>query len=117
MDFIGRTTRRIDGRRRLQRLGRNDWLIEWKKGAKASPWMTLLQWRGLPATLTLRAVKGSLCQKGFRVRQVTVITTLLDSELYPAQEILYAYLRRWRLEMCLDDLKTTLHMESLRTGE
>src|SRR5262249_24147724 len=45
---------------------------------------------------------------------VTVITTLLDAKEYPAQEILCAYLRRWRLEMCLDDLKTTLGMESLR---
>jgi hypothetical protein len=115
VDFIGRTTRRIDGRRRLQRLGRNDWLIEWKKGYTASAWMSLLQWQALPATLTLRAVKGSLYQKGFRVRQVTVITTLLDPQLYPAQQILHAYLRRWRLEMCLDDLKTTLHLEALRS--
>jgi len=61
-----------------------------------------------------RAVKGSLYQKGFRVRQVTVITTLVDAQAYPAQEILVAYLRRWRLEMCLDDLKTTLGLESLR---
>ena len=37
VDFIGRTTRRIDGRRRRQRLGHNDWLIEWQKGAVASP--------------------------------------------------------------------------------
>jgi len=114
VDFIGRTTRRIDGRRRGQRLGRNDWLLEWKKGRRASPWMSLLQWQALPATLTLRAVKGSLYQKGFRVRQVTVITTLLDPQAYPAQQILEAYLRRWRLEMCLDDLKTTLGLESLR---
>lgn len=77
--------------------------------------MTLGQWQALPDTLTLRAVKGSLYQKGFRVRQVTVITTLLDSAEYPAQQILRAYLRRWRLEMCLDDLKTTLRMESLRS--
>ena len=115
VDFIGRTTRRVDGRRRLQRLGPNDWLIQWKKGYNPSPWMSLLQWQGLPATLTLRAVKGCLYQKGFRVRQVTVITTLLDATAYPAQEILYAYLRRWRLEMCLDDLKTTLQMETLRS--
>jgi hypothetical protein len=114
VDFIGRSTRRIDGRRRLRRLGRNDWIIEWKIGAKPSPWMTLSQWLGLPRTLTLRAVRGSLYQKGYRVRQVTVITTLLDPQLYPAQQILQAYLRRWRLEMCLDDLKTTLGMESLR---
>lgn len=115
VDFIGRTTRRIDGRRRLKRLGRHDWLMQWKKGQKPSPWMSLAQWRGLPVTLTLRAVKGALYQKGFRVRQVTVVTTLLDPEDYPARQILGAYLRRWRLEMCLDDLKTTLQMESLRS--
>ena len=43
-----------------------------------------------------------------------MVTTLLDPQLYPAKEILRAYLLRWRLEMCLDDLKTTLDMESLR---
>lgn len=115
VDFIGRTTRRIDGRRRLRRLGRNDWLLQWNKGGRPSPWMSLAQWEALPATLRLRAVKGSLSHKGFRVRQVTVLTTLLDPQEYPAQEILQAYLRRWRLEMCLDDLKTTLQMESLRS--
>ena len=115
VDFIGRTRRKIDGRRRLKRLGRNDWLIQWKKGPMPSPWMSLLQWQMLPTTLRLRAVKGSLYQKGFRVRQVTVITTLLDPHEYPAQQILVAYLRRWRLEMCLDDLKTSLRMESLRS--
>jgi hypothetical protein len=115
VDFIGRTPRCIDGRRRLRRLGRNDWLLEWKKGKLPSPWMSLAQWQALPATLTLRAVKGSLYQKGFRVRQVVVITTLRDPQEYPAEEILCAYLRRWRLEMCLDDLKTTLQMESLRS--
>ena len=115
LDFIGRTTRRIDGRRRVRRLGPGDWLIQWKKGPLASPWMSASQWQALPALLTLRAVKGSLYRKGFRVRQATVITTLLDAQLYPAQEILLAYLRRWRLEMCLNDLKTTLHMESLRS--
>jgi hypothetical protein len=120
VDFIGRTTRRIDGRRRLKRLGRNDWLIRWEKTPScASPWLELRQRQALPADLILRAVKGACHQKGFRVRQVTVITTLLEPELYPAQEILQAYLRRWRMEMCLDDLKTTLHLEFLynRTPE
>src|SRR5213593_1953619 len=64
--------------------------------------------------MTMGVVKGSCYQKGFRVRQATLVTTLLDPQLYPAQEILQAYLRRWRLEMCLDDLKTTLKMDMLR---
>jgi hypothetical protein len=115
VDFLGRTTRRIDGRRRLRRLGPNDWLLTWKASSSCtSPWLSALVQALLPTQMTLRALKGSCYQKGFRVRQVTVVTTLLDPKLYPAQEILQAYLRRWRLEMCLDDLKTSLQMESLR---
>jgi hypothetical protein len=114
VDFIGRTTRRLDGRRRLKRLAKNDWWVLWKKSANASPWLSPRQWAGLPTEMTLRAVKGRCYQKGFRVRQVTLVTTLLDPQLYPAQEILQSYLRRWRLEMCLDDLKTTLKMDLLR---
>ncbi len=69
----------------------------------------------LPKQMTLRVVRGSCYVKGFRVRRLTLVTTLLDAERYPAREILQAYLRRWRLEMCLDDLKTTLQMEMLRS--
>ena len=114
VDFIGRTTRHIDGRSRLQRLGKNDWLVLWSKSATPSPWLSALQWAGLPSQMTVRALKGRCYQNGFRVRQVTVVTTLLDPKLYPAHEILQCYLRRWRLEMCLDDLKTTLKMDMLR---
>ena len=115
VDFVGRTTRRVDGRRRFQRLGRNDWLLRWTKSASSlSPWLNPLQRLAMPSEMVVRAVRGSCYQKGFRVRQVTVITTLLDPKLYPPQEILRAYLRRWRLEMCLDDFKTTLHMDFLR---
>ncbi len=114
VDFLGRTTRRLDGRRRTARLGQDDWLMTWAKPARPSAWLALAEWAGLPATLPLRVVRGRVACKGFRVRQVTVVTTLLDPALYPAEEILQAYLRRWRLELCLDDLKTTLHLHTLR---
>ena len=112
--FVGRTTRSTDGRRRTKRLGKNDWLLTWKKPARPSQWLALAQWAGLPAELPVRVVCGRVTCKGFRVRQVKVVTTLLDPVLYPAAEVLQAYLRRWRLEMCLDDLKTTLKMDMLR---
>jgi hypothetical protein len=115
VDFIGRSARQVDGRHRLKRLGKNDWLVVWKKGSNPSLWLPKLIWLALPKEMTVRIVRGSCYVKGFRVRQVTLVTTLLDPQLYPAREILQAYLRRWRLEMCLDDLKTTLKMEMLRS--
>jgi hypothetical protein len=115
VDFIGRSARQVDGRRRLKRLGQQDWLVQWQRSPNPSLWLPLAQWLALPKQMTLRMVRGRLYCKGFRVRQVTLVTTLLDPQLYPAQQILQAYLRRWRLEMCLDDLKTTLEMEMLRS--
>lgn len=115
VDFIGRSARQVDGRRRFKRLGPDDWLFKWKRGCNPSLWLESSLWALLPKELTVRIVRGSCFVKGFRVRRLTLITTLLDSELYPAEEILQAYLRRWRLEMCLDDLKTTLGMEMLRS--
>jgi len=115
IDFIGRPVRHVDGRRRLKRLGPQDGLVQWQRSPNPSLWLPLAQWLALPNQMTLRLVRGRLYCKGFRVRQVTLVTTLLDPQLYPAQEILQTYLRRWRLEMCLDDLKTTLEMEMLRS--
>ena len=115
VDFIGRSARQVDGRRRLKRLGQGDWLVAWKKGCNPSLWLPAPLWALLPKEITVRIVRGGCYVKGFRVRRVTLVTTLLDAERYPAREILQAYLRRWRLEMCLDDLKTTLELEMLRS--
>jgi hypothetical protein len=115
VDFIGRSARSVDGRRRIKRLGPDDWLMLWQRGSQPSLWLRALQWACLPTQMTLRTIRGRCYVKGFRVRRVTLVTTLLDPDLYPAREILQAYLRRWRLEMCLDDLKTTLEMEMLRS--
>jgi hypothetical protein len=67
----------------------------------------------VPETITVRILQTRIRRPGFRTRELTLVTSLLDPQLYPAQELLAAYCQRWRLEMCLDDLKTTLGMEML----
>lgn len=113
-DLISRVKVRQVDWRRGQRLGPNERLVVWQKGRQKPPYLTAEEWAALPAESTVRVIRQRVQQKGFRTRELTLVTTLLDAAAYPAKEIAAAYLRRWRLEMCLDDLKTTLGLDALR---
>lgn len=105
--------RKVDFRR-AQRLSRNDGLFVWRKNSMRSQVLTPKQWRQVPDSLTVRIIRFTATLRGFRHRRITLVTTLLDPKLYPAEHLIALYARRWRLELCLRDLKTTLGMEQLR---
>lgn len=115
VDVVARlhACRKVDFRQ-AQRLAQHDGLFVWTKGGSPSKILTAKQWRQLPAQITVRVIRFTATIRGFRSRRVTLVTTLLDPQLYPAAEIIALYARRWRLELCLRDLKTTLGMETLR---
>lgn len=74
-----------------EKLGRDDYLVEWElKGA------------GLPTTWTLRAIHYK--KKGYP--RTTLLTSLLDPELYPAKEVVALYHERWETEIGHDEMKT-----------
>lgn len=117
IDLIARVPtqiRHIDFRKG-QRLGSQDALFLWSKSKRRSPWLPMAQWLGLPTQLTVRVLQVRLRIGRQRVQMVTLVTTLLDSKLYPATELVEAYRLRWRQEMCFDDLKTVLHMAHLKS--
>jgi hypothetical protein len=68
-----------------------------------------------PEELTLREVRVRVRIPGFRTRSVVVVTTLLDPEAYPAEQLAELYRRRWAAELNLRSLKTHMQMEQLRT--
>jgi hypothetical protein len=107
-------SRRVDFRKAIKKLGPGDALFLWHKPKVPSRLLSAPEWAQVPETMVVRVIRIRVERPGFRTRDLTVVTTLLDPELYPAQEILEAFLKRWRLEMCLDDLKTTLGMEQLK---
>ena len=96
-----------------QRLGANDHLVCWSKPARPD-WMSKEQYATLPDELTLREVRVVVEQKGFRTKELVVVTTLLDPEQYPAAEIAALYRRRWQAELHLRSLKIVLQMDHLR---
>jgi Transposase DDE domain len=105
--------RKVDFRK-ARRLSKNDGLFVWSKGCQQSEILSANEWDWLPTQITVRIVRFTTTIRGFRNRRVTLVTTLLDPELYPAEQLAALYARRWRLELCLRDLKTTLGMEQLR---
>lgn len=116
IDFIGRVptrVRKVDFRRGKP-LGSQDALFTWSKGPHLAQWLPESIWETLDKALTVRVLRLSLRHKGLRVRQITLVTTLLDATLYPKEEILAAYLRRWSMELCLRDLKATLGLAHLK---
>lgn len=99
--------------RKGQRLGPDDQLVCWEKPQRAS-WMSETEYTALPDSLTLREVRVWVTQKGFRTKVIVVVTTLLDAEKYPADEIAKLYRRRWDAELNLRSLKVVLQMDHLR---
>jgi hypothetical protein len=69
----------------------------------------------LPETLILRELRYRVTQRGYRTRAVTLVTTLLDAEAYPADELAELYHRRWQAEVNLRYLKDTLGLRVLRS--
>lgn len=68
----------------------------------------------LPQNLAVREVDYYIAIPGFRTPQVTLITTLLDSQAYPVLELVKLYGFRWEVELNLKHLKTTLGMDVVR---
>jgi hypothetical protein len=115
VDVVARlhSRRKVDFRK-AKPLGHNDGLFVWTKGCQQSEILSPSEWALLPAQITVRILRFTATIRGFRSRRLTLVTTLLDPTLFPTQQLISLYARRWRLELCLRDLKTTLGMEALR---
>jgi len=106
--------RRSKGVRRLKRLAKGDWLVQWSRTPIRPKWMDPALWDKLPDTLRVRHVKLCVTIPGFRTKTLTIATTLLDATAYPAETLADLYRRRWSIELFLRDIKITMGMDVLR---
>ncbi len=98
----------------IRRLSRHDQIVEWIKPAHVPPWLPRETWDRLPDRLRVRELRYRLTRRGYRSREVTLVTTLLDPERYPKEAVAELYGRRWQVETNLGHLKTTMRMDVLR---
>lgn len=97
-----------------RRLGPGDEVKRWKKPYVKPAWLTLKEWRALPAEIEMRFITFTAKTRGWRDQTFVLATSLLDPEPYPAREIIALFLRRWEVEGFIGQMKTELQMEVLR---
>jgi hypothetical protein len=97
----------------LRRVGATDQVVAWRKPAACPPWLTRAAYAALPTTVTVRELRYRITQPGFRTREVTLVTTLLDAAAYPLEALAALYRTRWAVELNLRHLKQTLRMDVL----
>jgi len=87
----------------VQRLGPKDAIVELRPSHHIRDLNP-----ALPEALRMRAIRYQ--KRGFRPQ--ILLTSLLDSDAYPAAEIIALYHERWELELSFDEVKThTLERE------
>lgn len=90
---------------RIERLGRGDDLVEFTVRREARA-----QDPSLPRTFRARAIRYQ--RKGYKPQ--ILLTSLVDDERYPADEVCALYHERWEIELGFGELKTDM-LERLET--
>lgn len=111
--------RKNDGRRlnleTVKIVNCQDRIVIWHKPKSCPRTLTYDEFNSLPESLTVREISYSVNVPGFRSQQVSLITTLFDTETFSTLALIQLYNQRWHVEVDLKHLKTTLGMDILRS--
>lgn len=97
----------------LRCVGKKDQIVEWFRPRQRPTWMTREQFEQLPESIPVRELSYRIETPGYRTRKVVLVTTLLDAEEYPAEDLAELYRCRWQIEVNLRHIKQTMKMDVL----
>ncbi len=100
-------------RRFVKKLGHKDQLMEYLKPAQRPAWMSLEQFDSMPGSIQVRELQVKVKINGRR-KTLTLVTTLLDRQKYPADDLVELLGQRWNIELDLRHLKTTMGLDQVR---
>jgi hypothetical protein len=93
--------------------GPADQVVAWSKPKGRPTWMSERDFAALPDEVAVRELRYRVEVPGFRVAEVTLVTTLLAAAAYPASALADLYFRRWQVEVNFRHLKITMEMDVL----
>jgi Transposase DDE domain len=94
--------------------GKADQIVVWFKPKRKPSWISKEEYEALPGEITVRELRYRVTAKGYRVHEITLVTTLLDAAAYPASDLAELYYRRWQVEINFKHIKITMKMDVLR---
>jgi putative transposase len=94
-------------------LGDEDHVVVWTK-PECPDWMDAATYARMPDQLEVRELRQKVSLPGFRVTEVTVVTTLKHAQRYPKSALGGLYRERWQGELDLRSSKVTQGLEDLR---
>ena len=99
--------------RRGRCLGIEDHLVLWHK-PKRPEWMDVATYEQMPDEMWVRELRFRVQQPGYRVREIVLVTTLLDVVEYTKEELADLFLKRWNIELDIRSIKIVMQMDVLR---
>ncbi|HEY2202393.1 MAG TPA: IS4 family transposase, partial [Solirubrobacteraceae bacterium] len=97
----------------IKSLGKEDQLVEYFKPSSVPAWMSQEEYDALPKSIIVRELRRTMRRPGLGSVTLTMVTTLVDEAIYPADDLLELRLRRWDVETNLRHLKITMNMDVL----
>jgi hypothetical protein len=95
----------------LKALGVHDQLVVWLKPKTCPSWLSRAALASRPESFVRRELRYDTGRPGFRTRQITLVTTLLDAASSCVADLAELYRQRWQVETSLAQLKTTMRMD------
>ena len=97
---------------KVQWLGSSDYIDTWYRPQRAK-WMSQELYGSLPEQLHIRIMSFNATADN-QTEPLTVVSTLVDHETYPATEIGKLYGYRWFVELDIFSIKQSLNLDHLR---
>ena len=99
----------------IRKCSSRDQIVRWRRPVNKPDWISQEQFDALPQTIDVRELRREVVMDDGAKVELTLITTLLDEQRYPAEELLVVLKARWGVEVNLRHLKTTMKMDVLRS--
>jgi hypothetical protein len=93
--------------------GDSDQVVVWCKPKKRPSWMSEEEYGALAEGISVRELRYRVEVPGYRVREITLVTTLPDAAVYPASALAELYFRRWQVEINFRHIKISMKMDVL----